>query len=207
MYINITETHPLALNLSEEVLLHFEVQWDKSTQPNAISINSSAKSIMVHRAQRHSSLQCSNLQRTCSAEDRSSAAAQHVANLDHGSQLRLRLGSQQREGTPKQVPGEDVLGGRGEAGLGSFSGGLRVQRLACLQRHSMREETLTENEPSGKKVETFTGTLLSRCVFGLPGEKVIVCHVLQLMAVAPTALFLPGLLAVPESQGLYFNTY
>lgn len=100
MYINITETHPLALNPSKEVLLHFEVQWDKHTQPNAISINSPAKSIMVHRAQRHSSLQCSYLPCTCSAEDRSSAAAQRVANLYHGSQPQaspgLRLGTRQR---------------------------------------------------------------------------------------------------------------
>lgn len=75
------------------------------------------------------------------------------------------------------------------------------------QGHSAREEIVTEDELSGKKAATFTGTLLPRCVFGLPGEKVTVCHVLQVVAVAPAALLLPGLLAGPESQGLYFNIY
>lgn len=103
MYINFTKMHPVALNLSEEVLLHFEVHWDESTQPNAISINA-VKSVRVHGAQGHSSLQRSNL-----VSISSSAAAQCAANLHRGCQPQAHRGNPAQD-NPQQAPGECVLG-------------------------------------------------------------------------------------------------
>jgi len=70
------------------------------------------------------------------------------------------------EGTAKQTPGEDILGGWDEAPLGSHSGSLWFKdwpaHLPFMQGHSSRAEILTENELSGQKAAMFTGTLLPR---------------------------------------------
>lgn len=143
--------------MSEEVLLHFEVQRGKSTQPNASSINSSAESTRVRAAQRHSA--CRAATSRALAAHKTPALQKLSVLLTHTFASSPRPAPAQfgnpAEGSPKQEPGGDVLGGCGKPALGSssccFSCKDQPASFLFMQGHSAREEILTENELSGKK--------------------------------------------------------